>query len=87
MVTHDVRGARRVADRILVIDKGTLVANGTAAEIEHRRKRGCSQPDSGVANGEKKGKYRLFVVGGLVLFGMGMFLIGDRHQAFARHIE
>src|ERR1700675_4946587 len=29
----------------------------------------------------------LFVVGGLVLFGIGMFLIGDRHQAFAKHTE
>jgi phospholipid/cholesterol/gamma-HCH transport system substrate-binding protein len=36
-------------------------------------------------------KYRaslgLFVVGGLVLFGIGMFLIGDRHQVFRRHSE
>src|SRR6266404_5190922 len=29
----------------------------------------------------------LFVIGGLVLFGTGMFLIGDRHQVFARHSE
>src|SRR5277367_4453192 len=29
----------------------------------------------------------LFVIGGLLLFGIGMFLIGDRHQAFARHTE
>jgi phospholipid/cholesterol/gamma-HCH transport system substrate-binding protein len=29
----------------------------------------------------------LFVVGGLTLFGIGMFVIGDRHQAFARHTE
>ena len=29
----------------------------------------------------------LFVVGGLLLFGIGMFLIGDRHQLFARHDE
>ncbi len=29
----------------------------------------------------------LFVIGGLVLFGIGMFVIGDRHQAFARHAE
>src|SRR4030095_5931938 len=29
----------------------------------------------------------IFVIGGLVLFGVGMFLIGDRHQLFARHIE
>src|SRR6266487_4428865 len=29
----------------------------------------------------------LFVVGGLALFAVGMFLIGDRHQAFARHSE
>ena len=28
----------------------------------------------------------LFVVGGLALFGVGMFLIGDRHQVFAEHI-
>lgn len=29
----------------------------------------------------------LFVIGGLLLFGIGMFVIGDRHQAFARHTE
>jgi phospholipid/cholesterol/gamma-HCH transport system substrate-binding protein len=29
----------------------------------------------------------IFVIGGLALFGIGMFLIGDRHQAFTRHIE
>ncbi|HTA43739.1 MAG TPA: MlaD family protein [Bryobacteraceae bacterium] len=29
----------------------------------------------------------LFVIAGLVLFGLGMFLIGDRHQVFARHRE
>jgi len=28
-----------------------------------------------------------FVIGGLLLFGIGMFLIGDRHQLFARHVE
>jgi phospholipid/cholesterol/gamma-HCH transport system ATP-binding protein len=35
IVTHDVRGARRVGDRIAVLDKGNLIALGTAAEIEH----------------------------------------------------
>jgi len=34
IVTHDVRGARRVADRIVVLDRGRLIADGTAAEIE-----------------------------------------------------
>ena len=29
----------------------------------------------------------IFVVGGLALFGIGLFVIGDRHQAFARHSE
>jgi phospholipid/cholesterol/gamma-HCH transport system substrate-binding protein len=29
----------------------------------------------------------LFVIAGLVLFGLGMFLIGDRHEAFAHHRE
>jgi len=35
VVTHDVRGARRLADRIVVLDKGNLLAQGTFAEIEH----------------------------------------------------
>jgi phospholipid/cholesterol/gamma-HCH transport system ATP-binding protein len=35
IVTHDVHGARRVADRIAVLDQGRLIANGTAEEIEH----------------------------------------------------
>src|SRR5260370_42089163 len=29
----------------------------------------------------------LFVIGGLLLFAIGMFVIGDRHQVFARHTE
>lgn len=29
----------------------------------------------------------LFLVVGLLLFGIGMFVIGDRHQAFERHTE
>jgi len=35
VVTHDVRGARRVGDRIAVLDKGGLIAEGTVSEIEH----------------------------------------------------
>jgi phospholipid/cholesterol/gamma-HCH transport system substrate-binding protein len=35
----------------------------------------------------RKESVGLFVLGGLVLFGIGMFLIGDRHQLFARHTE
>ena len=35
VVTHDVRGARRVGDRIAVLDKGILLAEGTFAQIEH----------------------------------------------------
>ena len=37
--------------------------------------------------GIRKESIGLFVIGGLVLFGIGMFLIGDRHQLFARHTE
>src|SRR5579871_2937675 len=29
----------------------------------------------------------LFVLGGMVLFGVGLFLIGDRRQAFGQHSE
>src|ERR1700741_3375762 len=35
VVTPDVHGARRVGDRIAVLDKGRLVADGTVAEVEH----------------------------------------------------
>jgi len=34
VVTHDVHGARRVADHILVLDRGKLIAQGTVREIE-----------------------------------------------------
>jgi phospholipid/cholesterol/gamma-HCH transport system ATP-binding protein len=34
VVTHDVHGARRVGDRFAVLDKGDLIAFGTAAEVE-----------------------------------------------------
>jgi len=35
IVTHDVRGARRVGDRVAVLDQGSLVACGPVAEVEH----------------------------------------------------
>jgi phospholipid/cholesterol/gamma-HCH transport system ATP-binding protein len=35
VVTHDVRGARRVGDRIAVLDQGSVIADDTVAEIEH----------------------------------------------------
>ena len=33
IVTHDVRGARRVADRVAVLDKGNLVAFGSVDQV------------------------------------------------------
>jgi phospholipid/cholesterol/gamma-HCH transport system ATP-binding protein len=35
IVTHDVRGTRRVADRIAVLDQGRLIGFGTATELEN----------------------------------------------------
>jgi phospholipid/cholesterol/gamma-HCH transport system ATP-binding protein len=35
VVTHDTHGARRVADRVLVLDRGKVIAHGSVAEIEH----------------------------------------------------
>jgi len=29
----------------------------------------------------------IFVIGGMLLFGTGMFLIGDRRHAFGQHTE
>jgi phospholipid/cholesterol/gamma-HCH transport system ATP-binding protein len=33
IVTHDVRGARRIADRVAILDKGNLVAFGSVEEV------------------------------------------------------
>jgi phospholipid/cholesterol/gamma-HCH transport system ATP-binding protein len=35
VVTHDVHGTKRVADRVVVLDRGKLIAQGTVEEIEH----------------------------------------------------
>ena len=35
VVTHDVRGARRIADRIAVLNHGRLIADGTVEEVQH----------------------------------------------------
>ena len=35
----------------------------------------------------KNASVGLFVIGGLALFGAGLFLIGDRRQAFGEHAE
>jgi phospholipid/cholesterol/gamma-HCH transport system ATP-binding protein len=35
VVTHDVRGARRVGDRIVVLNEGRLIADGSFGQIEH----------------------------------------------------
>jgi phospholipid/cholesterol/gamma-HCH transport system ATP-binding protein len=35
IVTHDIRGARRVGDRLAVLDQGRLVAIGKAQELEN----------------------------------------------------
>ncbi len=35
VVTHDVRGARRIADRIAVLDRGRLIADGTVEEVQN----------------------------------------------------
>lgn len=34
IVTHDVRGARRVGDRIAILDQGRLIGFGTASELD-----------------------------------------------------
>jgi phospholipid/cholesterol/gamma-HCH transport system ATP-binding protein len=34
IITHDVRGARRVGDHIAVLDQGCLIGFGTAAELD-----------------------------------------------------
>ena len=35
IVTHDIRGARRVADKVAVLENGALVGFGSFADLEH----------------------------------------------------
>ena len=35
VVTHDIRGARRIADKVAVLEDGALVGFGTFADLEH----------------------------------------------------
>jgi phospholipid/cholesterol/gamma-HCH transport system ATP-binding protein len=35
VVTHDVRGAKRIADRIAVLNQGRLIADGTVEEVQY----------------------------------------------------
>lgn len=35
LVTHDLRGAKRVGDRFAVLDQGSVIALGTPTELEH----------------------------------------------------
>ncbi len=35
IVTHDVRGARRLADKVAVLDQGSIVGFGTIDELDH----------------------------------------------------
>ena len=37
--------------------------------------------------GNKNVSVGLFVIGGLLLLGAGLFLIGDRRQTFGQHVE
>lgn len=39
VVTHDVRGAKRLGDRIVVLDKGRLIADGSFVQMEHSETR------------------------------------------------
>jgi ABC-type transporter Mla maintaining outer membrane lipid asymmetry ATPase subunit MlaF len=34
VVTHDIRGARRIGDHFAILDRGDLVGYGTASELE-----------------------------------------------------
>ena len=87
IVTHDVHGARRVADRVAVLDKGNLVAFGSVEEV--------SQSENDVARKTYYGvklmprRYLavgIFIIAGVTLFALGIFLVGSRHEAFSRHV-
>jgi phospholipid/cholesterol/gamma-HCH transport system ATP-binding protein len=37
MVTHDIHGARKIADKFAVLDEGRLLAFGTSEELERKQ--------------------------------------------------
>jgi phospholipid/cholesterol/gamma-HCH transport system ATP-binding protein len=52
VVTHDVRGARRVADRIAVLHQGRRLAYGTVAEVENSENEVARELVGGGGNGD-----------------------------------
>jgi phospholipid/cholesterol/gamma-HCH transport system ATP-binding protein len=37
IVTHDIHGARKIADKFAVLDQGRLLAFGTPAELDKKQ--------------------------------------------------
>ena len=88
VVTHNVPSARRIGDKLVVLHEGHIVMQGTAEELDkskHEVVQAVHENRGGrltMASSEKSAM-GAFVIGGFLLFAVGLFLIGDRRMLFS----
>ena len=88
IVTHDIRGARRIADKVAVLENGALVGLGSFADLENNQNDTVRKLLSGVLSMKPyRGAVAAFLLLGIILFGVGLFLLGNQHKAFSHHID
>ncbi len=100
VVTHNIPSARAIGDELLFLHQGRVLARGTAAELDRERARDGPRVHGidrlGLAGSTETATMRArtrtaivgaFVLGGLMLFAAGLFMIGDRRLLFAEHFE
>ena len=91
VVTHNIPGARRIGDEFVVLHEGHFIAHGTAEELD-RSKHAVVQQFMHSEGGRLMPSSRnyvvgLFVVTGVLLFAVGLFMIGDRRKLFSKDFE
>jgi hypothetical protein len=93
VVTHNIPSAKRVCDEMIMLDEGRIRARGDLAALEASEDE-VVQKVSRLARRrvERMGKtdksgVGVFLIGGFLLFAIGLFLIGNRQQLFTDSIE
>ena len=92
MVTHNIPSARVIGDDFAVLHEGRMLAHGTLRGARRQRASRWCRPSCARREAARwRHPARLagigvFVLGGLLLFTVGLFMIGDRQMAFAKKV-
>ena len=86
VVTHNIPSARRLGDELVMLHEGRIIARGTprgARASDNELVRAFMTSQTCRLNATYSRAVGAFVIGGLLLFAVGLFLIGDRRMLFA----